>query len=175
VHAQHGSPADPDGAGSRRLTGRLAARGVEVRDVSRRKPIRTGLAGKVERQEITPGVAVQIIGLYTLTTVLVGALVIWLVDGDDFPSYGLALWWAVQTVTTVGYGDIVPTHAVGRIVAAVVMLTGIALITVVSGAVASGLLQSVRRKRGVDPEQRLMAELEVIHRRLDELGAPPRD
>jgi voltage-gated potassium channel len=143
--------------------------------VARRTPIRTSLVRKAVGGGITPAVAVQIIGLYTLTTVLVGALVIWLVDRDDFPNYGLALWWAVQTVTTVGYGDIVPTHLVGRIVAAVVMLTGIALITVVSGAVASGLLQSVRRKRGADPEQRLMAELEAIHRRLDELGSPPRD
>lgn len=134
------------------------------------------MAGKIERKGgITPALAVQIIAVYTTSTVFLGALVIWLVDGDDFPNYGLALWWAIQTVTTVGYGDIVPTHVAGRIVAGVVMLTGIALITVVSGAVASSLLQTVRRRRGMDPEQRLRAELEAIHRRLDELGAPPRD
>jgi voltage-gated potassium channel Kch len=134
------------------------------------------MTGRAERKGgITPGIAVQIVGLYTMTTVLLGALVMWLVDEENFPNYGLAVWWAIQTVTTVGYGDIVPTHTVGRIVAGVVMLTGIALITVVSGAVASGLVQTVRRRRGTDPEQRFMAELQAIHRRLDELGAPPKD
>ena len=41
---------------------------------------------------------------------LVGALVMWLVDDENFPNYGVALWWSAQTVTTVGYGDVVPTN-----------------------------------------------------------------
>jgi voltage-gated potassium channel len=124
---------------------------------------------------ITPVLAVQIIGLYTLVVVTLGALLMWLVDEDNFPNYGIALWWAAQTVTTVGYGDVVPTSVAGRVVAAVVMFTGIALITVVSGALASGLMQTVRRRRGMDTEQRMLDEIEALHRRLDELGAPPRD
>jgi voltage-gated potassium channel Kch len=124
---------------------------------------------------ITPAVAIQIIVVYSLSVVLIGALIMWLVDDDNFSNFGVSLWWAVQTVTTVGYGDVVPTTVVGRLVAAVVMLTGIGLITIVSGAVAGGLMQTVRRKRGVDPEAKVMAELEAIHRRLDDLGAPPRE
>lgn len=130
---------------------------------------------KIQRKGgITPGLAVQIIAASTMSVVLVGALIMWLIDDDNFPNYGVSLWWAIQTVTTVGYGDVVPTSVAGRIVAAVVMLTGIGLITVVSGAVASSLLATVRRKRGTDPEGYLRAELEAIHRRLDDLGAPPR-
>jgi voltage-gated potassium channel len=78
-------------------------------------------------------------------------------------------------VTTVGYGDVVPQNTPGKIVAAIVMFSGIALITVVSGAVASGLVQTVRRKRGMDTETQILQEIEALHRRLDDLGAPPRD
>jgi len=124
---------------------------------------------------ITPGLAVQIIAASTMSVVLVGALIMWIIDDGNFPNYGVSLWWAIQTVTTVGYGDVVPTSVAGRIVAAVVMLTGIGLITIVSGAVASSLFATARRKRGIDPEGRLLAELEAIHRRLDDLGAPPRE
>jgi voltage-gated potassium channel len=126
---------------------------------------------------ITPGLAVQIIGIYTLAVVTLGALLMWLIDDENFPNYGVALWWAAQTVTTVGYGDVVPTNIPGRVVAALVMFTGIALITVVSGALASGLMQTVRRRQGMDTEQRILDEIEALHRRLDELGErpPPRD
>jgi voltage-gated potassium channel len=99
----------------------------------------------------------------------------WLIDDDNFPSYGESLWWAAQTVTTVGYGDVVPTTIAGRVVAALVMFTGIALITVISGAAASGLMQTVRKQRGLDTEARILAEIEALHRRLDEMGAPPRE
>ena len=123
---------------------------------------------------ITPAIAVQIVALYTTTAVLIGALVMWLVDDENFPNYGVALWWAAQTVTTVGYGDVVPTNVAGRIVASLVMFTGIALISVVSGAAASGLMQTVRRRQGMDTETKILEEIEALHRRLDELGAPPR-
>jgi voltage-gated potassium channel len=124
---------------------------------------------------ITPGIAVEIISAVTIVVVFIGALVMWLVDHDNSPNYGRALWWAAQTVTTVGYGDVVPQNTPGKIVAAIVMFSGIALITVVSGAVASGLVQTVRRKRGMDTETQILQEIEALHRRLDDLGAPPRD
>jgi voltage-gated potassium channel len=134
------------------------------------------ISAQIERTGgITAGVAVQIIAVYTMTVVFVSALIMWLIDDDNFPNYGVSLWWAVQTVTTVGYGDVVPTSIVGRVVAALVMLTGIGLITVVAGAVASGLAQTVARRRGMDVQERLREEIEAIHRRLDEMGAPPRD
>jgi hypothetical protein len=131
---------------------------------------------KMERAGgITPAIAVQIVGIYTVTVVLIGALLMWLVDEDNFPTYGGALWWAAQTVTTVGYGDLVPTSTPGRLVACLVMFSGIALISVVSGAVAGGLLKTARRKRGVDTETQMLEEIEALHRRLDQLGAPRRD
>jgi hypothetical protein len=75
------------------------------------------------------------------------AVLIRLVDPHDFPTIGLALWWAVMTVTTVGYGDIVPTTPAGRIVAAALMVTGFASLSLLTGFVASLL---VHRRAAAD-------------------------
>ena len=60
-----------------------------------------------------------------------------LVDPHDFPSIGLALWWAAETVTTIGYGDVVPTTTFGRFVAAGLMIFGFASLSLFAGIVAS--------------------------------------
>ena len=60
-----------------------------------------------------------------------------IVDPHDFPSVGLALWWAASTVTTIGYGDVVPTTEFGRFVAAGLMIFGFASLSLLSGIVAS--------------------------------------
>jgi voltage-gated potassium channel len=52
-------------------------------------------------------------------------------------TYGDALWWALSTMTTVGYGDRYPTTVEGRLVAAGLMLCGVALLGVVTAALAS--------------------------------------
>ncbi|WP_217587544.1 potassium channel family protein [Lentibacillus saliphilus] len=55
----------------------------------------------------------------------------------SFESYSDALWWAIVTMTTVGYGDLSPETPVGRIIASVLMLTGIGVIGLVTGTIAS--------------------------------------
>jgi voltage-gated potassium channel len=68
---------------------------------------------------------------------LVCAVVIRVVDHHDFHSLGLALWWALQTVTTVGYGDIVPTTTVGRVFGALEMVIGVSFIAFLTAGVTS--------------------------------------
>ena len=80
----------------------------------------------------------------TIAVVVVGALLMWAFDRDNYASYGEAVWFTLQTVTTVGYGDTTPTSAIGRSVAGVVMLTGIGLITVVTAAVTSLFIEAAR-------------------------------
>lgn len=55
----------------------------------------------------------------------------------SFDSYADALWWAIVTMTTVGYGDLYPETTVGRLIASVLMLIGIGIIGLVTGTVAS--------------------------------------
>ena len=67
-------------------------------------------------------------------------------DKTDFHSVGTGLWWSVQTVTTVGYGDIVPTNAIGRLIATLVMLTGIAFLTVITATITSRFVEAARQR-----------------------------
>ena len=71
----------------------------------------------------------------------VAAIVIRIVDPDNFPSLGLAIWWALQTVTTVGYGDVVPTTTVGRVIGGIEMVLGISFITFLTAGVTSIVIQ----------------------------------
>jgi voltage-gated potassium channel len=71
----------------------------------------------------------------------VGAIGMRIVDQHNFPSLGLAMWWALQTVTTVGYGDVVPTTVAGRVVAGVEMVLGVSFIAFVTAGVTSVVIQ----------------------------------
>ena len=65
-------------------------------------------------------------------------------SGANIESFGDALWWSATTVTTVGYGDRFPVTAQGRAIAAALMLSGIALIGMVTATLASWLVQRVQ-------------------------------
>jgi len=76
--------------------------------------------------------AIRTIVAVAVLLVLIGGALARLVEPETFTSLGLAYWWAIETVTTVGYGDVVPEDAWGRVVGALLMLTGLALIPIPS-------------------------------------------
>ena len=92
----------------------------------------------------TPRGAAIVIGIVTTTITVVAGLLMTVIDHKNFPSIGGGLWWAVQTVTTVGYGDHVPSSAAGQIVAALVMLLGIGFITVITASITGTFVQHWR-------------------------------
>ena len=100
----------------------------------------------VARAASPRGAAVVIATVSTSITVAAGILMT-VADRKGFPSIGSGLWWAVQTVTTVGYGDHVPTTVAGRLVAAVVMLVGIGFLTVITAAITSTFVSRSRREQ----------------------------
>ena len=106
-----------------------------------------------------------------------GALVAWLADRKSFDGFGDAVWWALQTVTTVGYGDVVPSGRTGRVIGAFVMITGIAFLTVITAAVTAALIEAARRRLPPpDGEQlelmkEMTARLAAIEARLDDQGS----
>jgi voltage-gated potassium channel len=100
--------------------------------------------------------------------VLIGAVLMRVFAPKQYQSLGDALWFTLQTVTTVGYGDNTPTSAEGRIIASVVMLVSIGLVSVTTAAVTSMFIRSVSRDEQ-DTDRRLLAEaLERIETKLAE-------
>ena len=95
----------------------------------------------VNHRHVVLGLALTFVGL-----AFVGAIVIRLVDPDDFPSLGLAFWWALKRSRTVGYGDVVPTTRVGRVVGSIEMVIGVSFIAFLTAGVTSTVIQRASAK-----------------------------
>ena len=89
--------------------------------------------------------AVTSILAVAVSLVLIAGLLARIVEPETFDNLGLAYWWAVTTATTVGYGDVVPESPGGRIVAAGLMLTGLALIPTLTSVIVSTLISKRQR------------------------------
>ena len=106
----------------------------------------------------------------TAGIVLVGGLVVWVFDKQDFPDLGGALWYTLQTVTTVGYGDKVPTSGLGRVVGAAVMVVAVALIAILTASITSTFVEAAQRRRRAADELEERASAEALQQRLDEIA-----
>jgi voltage-gated potassium channel Kch len=106
----------------------------------------------------------------TVVTVLAGSIVIWLFDREeDFPDFATALWFTLQTVTTVGYGDVTPETSLGRAVAGIVMIVAIAFMAIVTALVTSTFVEAAQaRRRKVDSAVE-SHESDRVHARFDEI------
>ena len=108
----------------------------------------------------------------TAITVVAGLLVT-VVEHETYPSIGTGLWWAAQTVTTVGYGDNVPTSVAGRLIAVLVMLLGIGFLTVVTAAITSTFVANARRldQAPSHVETSMATQLDQLDGRLERIEA----
>ena len=121
------------------------------------------------------------VGASTLLMLLVAALAILDAERDaqdaNITGFGDALWWALATVTTVGYGDQYPVTLTGRLVATGLMIAGIALIGVVTASVASWLIDRVAEAEEKSETATradiaaLAAEVDALHEALSALKA----
>ena len=115
------------------------------------------------------GAAIVIATASTVMTVVAGLLVT-VLDSETFPSIGSGLWWAVQTVTTVGYGDDIPMSLAGRLVAALVMLLGIGFLTVITASITSTFVSRSRHEPS-DADAAMTEQLHQLDRRLERIEA----
>ena len=109
----------------------------------------------------------------TIVLTVGGGLAIWLLDHKEFPTIGAGLWWSVQTMTTVGYGDAVPTTTEGRLIGAAIMVGGIGFLTVVTATVTAAFVEGARARLGRGRDDEILARLDRIEKRLEELGRTP--
>jgi len=115
-------------------------------------------------QTITARGAAAIIAGFAFVITVAGGFLERFLDHREYPTIGRGLWFALETVTTVGYGDVTPRLAAGRIIAAVIMLTAIGFLAVITASVTASLVESSRRQfvETADAD---------VERRLDEVNA----
>jgi voltage-gated potassium channel len=111
---------------------------------------------------VTPRAALGWIAVAAVAVAMLGALFAFLVDREAFDSFGEAIWWAVVTVGTIGYGDVVPTNGAGRVVAGILILFTMAFFPVLTGVVTATLIDQGQREAASDErreEEERQAEL----------------
>jgi voltage-gated potassium channel len=131
-----------------------------------------GRAIQAERR-LTAGTAFTIVALVTLFIVVVAGTAEAIVDAREFHSTWAGIWWAVVTITTVGYGDLAPKTVAGRLIGVLLMLVGIGFISVLTATIASHFVTKVS---GPDNSE-LQATLARMELELNEIksrfAAPP--
>jgi voltage-gated potassium channel len=113
--------------------------------------------------------AAGVIVAATAVIVVAAGVLIRFLDPDEYPSIGVGLWWAVQTVTTVGYGDVTPTQLGGRLVAAAVMLQGIAFVAIITAVITSTFVARATREYEAARMQDELSDRQLMEKRFDEL------
>jgi voltage-gated potassium channel len=102
--------------------------------------------GWIERAVGSNRILLYLAGITLALSVAAGFLMRW-VEPSVFPTVGTGIWWAVVTFCTVGYGDVVPESALGRLVASIVMVFAITFITIATALVTSVLVTGEQRRR----------------------------
>jgi voltage-gated potassium channel len=126
------------------------------------------------REPVSVRNAASVIVGATLVIVVAGGIAIRALDHHEYSSIWLGMWWSLQTVTTVGYGDVTPTNSSGRIVGAVVMLQGIAFLAITTAAITSTFVARAQAQRDAEEQaqedladDRLDASLHDLSDRMD--------
>jgi voltage-gated potassium channel len=127
---------------------------------------------KAVDRAVTPRGAAIVIATATIAITFGSALLMTVVDHEDYSSLGSALWWAIQTTTTVGYGDHVPTTTAGRLLAALVMLFGIGFLAVITAAITSTFVaRNAKREDRPDAEPATAEQVRGLDKRLELIEA----
>lgn len=106
---------------------------------------------------------------FLTVTILGGVLVVYIDPSIGSPWKGI--WWAWQTVTTVGYGDVIPGSIAGKVFAAVLMLVGVALFSLVSANLAAYFVERGRRQKEKKPEKMVQRQLREMGDRIETIEA----
>jgi voltage-gated potassium channel Kch len=115
--------------------------------------------------------AIRLIVAATVVATVAGGVLVRIFDHKDFHTLSDAMWWALQTVTTVGYGDITPKTGVGRAIGSVVLLYSVAFFTILTAAIATSFIERARTQRqaAAGHEDPVLARLDDIVVRLERL------
>jgi voltage-gated potassium channel Kch len=122
-------------------------------------------------KSLRPRYAARMIAAIWLGAVIIFGVAVRIVDSDTFGSVWLAFWWALQTVTTVGYGDVVPQDTAGKVMGAILMLGGLSLLSIITATITSAFVARRQADLQASGEDPIMRELRRIDARLDGIDA----
>jgi voltage-gated potassium channel len=140
-------------------------------DRARGRPILEWAQNRERSRALRPRDAALVIGIVWLLAVVVWGVLEALVDPKTFPTVWLGMWWALQTVTTVGYGDVVPVGTAGRIIATFLLLGGLAFLTVIIAMITSGFVSRYQRQAIAAGDDPYLHGMEQISLELAEVRA----
>jgi voltage-gated potassium channel len=126
------------------------------------KPAFRYLEQRVEKKGLRPRFAAAVIATSWTLAIVTFGIVQHLIDPDRFDNVWLGMWWATQTVTTVGYGDTVPNTTAGDLVAVLLMIGGLSLFSVVTGVVTSEFVARAQARRQQGGNERLEQKLDQL-------------
>jgi voltage-gated potassium channel Kch len=132
------------------------------------KPLARRLARLLREPVSVRAAAAMIVAATALVVVIAGALMT-VVDNGEYPNVWIGMWWALQTVTTVGYGDVTPENVAGRAVGALIMLEGVAFIAIVTAAITSSFVTRARNQYEASQSKDELSDRELMEKRFDEL------
>ncbi len=125
---------------------------------------------KFLREPPSVRIAASVIVTATALVVVASGILIRLFDHREYSNVFVGMWWAIQTVTTVGYGDVTPKDVGGRIVASFVMLEGIAFVAIITAAITSSFVARAQAERSGAEDEAREGEEKRIEERLDEFA-----
>ena len=154
------------------------------RHASREERVQNWVDRKISRKGMRPRYAAYLVVATWLIAIVVFGIVQRIADPHTYPTIWLAWWWAIQTVTTVGYGDVVPQQTAGKVVAALLMVGGLSFLSILTATITSMFVarrQETARAQGEDPVMQELLRLSDKIESLEEevkgsrLSSPPDD
>lgn len=126
---------------------------------------------KFLREPPSVRLAANVIVTATVIVVVLGGLMMRIFDHKEYHSVWLGMWWVLQTVTTVGYGDLTPKAAIGKILTSVVMLWGVAFLAIITAAITSVFVARAQQERLAAAESDAAGAASAVDERFDQIDA----
>ena len=115
-----------------------------------------GVEGRIRRRSGKAVASRRVFGYLAGATLIIGVsagILVTVIDHKDFQTVGDGIWWAIVTLATVGYGDIVPHTAWGRVVGSVVIVVGVTFLSFLTATVTSMFVSADQDERTAEAKE----------------------
>ena len=130
---------------------------------------------KFLREPPSVRLAANVIVTATAIVVVLGGVMMRVLDHKEYHSIWLGMWWVLETITTVGYGDLTPESAIGKILTSILMLWGIAFLAIITAAITSVFVARAQQERTTAEEAAVAGARSTVDDRLDRIDAQLRE